>query len=205
MSSLCSSRHYLLWYHLWCATLPLLSWRRIFQTLRWGKDPALQQQACQLYLEGGNTIYLLGPRYPSLDGLSLVGTKFPSTPRKLAADLSLLLYRNWWTLHSHRKKNSQCWLMLAMDFIFGKVRDFVCQIKHLTTMGYDTDMLKSHDDFIPHAKHYAGKTFTTQLESLNCRLRHYLARLHRKTLCYSKSNTILEFSFKLLINKLNIT
>jgi len=153
----------------------------------------------------GDAIYLLGPRYPSLDGLSLVVTKFPSTPRKLAADLSLLLYRNWWTLHSHRKKNSQCWLMLAMDFIFGKVRDFVCQIKHLTTMGYDTDMLKSHDDFIPHAKHYAGKTFTTQLESLNCRLRHYLARLHRKTLCYSKSNTILEFSFKLLINKLNIT
>ena len=26
--------------------------RRIFQTLRPGKDPALKQQACQLYLEG---------------------------------------------------------------------------------------------------------------------------------------------------------
>ena len=26
--------------------------RRIFQTLRLGKDPALKQQACQLYLEG---------------------------------------------------------------------------------------------------------------------------------------------------------
>ena len=26
--------------------------RRIFQTLRGGKDPALKQQACQLYLEG---------------------------------------------------------------------------------------------------------------------------------------------------------
>ena len=26
--------------------------RRIFQTLRRGKDPALKQQACQLYLEG---------------------------------------------------------------------------------------------------------------------------------------------------------
>ena len=23
-------------------------------------------------------------------------------------------------------------------------------------------------NFIPHAKHYAGKTFTTQIESLNC-------------------------------------
>ena len=93
--------------------------------------------------------------------------------------------------------------MLAVDFIFGKVRDFVWQIKHLTTMGYDTDMLKSHDDFIPHAKHYAGKTFTTQLESLNCRLRHYLARRFHKTLCYNKSKTMLEVSLKLVIHKPN--
>ena len=98
----------------------------------------------------------------------------------------------------------------------GKVLGFACgrrtiktgkvlwqQIKHLPTMGYGTDMLKAYENFIPHAKHYAGKTFTTQIESLNCRLRHYLARLHRKTLCYSKSKTMLEVSLKLLIHKLN--
>ena len=103
-----------------------------------------------------------------------------------------------------------------MDSIFGKVLGFACgrrtiktgkvlwqQIKHLPTMGYGTDMLKSYENFIPHAKHYAGKTFTTQIESLNCRLRHYLARLHRKTLCYSKSKTMLEVSLKLLIHQLN--
>ena len=96
-----------------------------------------------------------------------------------------------------------------MDSIFGKVLGFVCgrrtiktgkvlwqQIKHLPTMGYGTDMLKAYENFIPHAKHYAGKTFTTQIESLNCRLRHYLARLHRKTLCYSKSKTMLEVSYE---------
>ena len=103
-----------------------------------------------------------------------------------------------------------------MDSIFGKVLGFACgrrtiktgqvlwqQIKHLPTMGYGTNMLKSYENFIPHAKHYAAKTFTTQIESLNCRLRHYLARLHRKTLCYSKSKTMLEVSLKLLIHKLN--
>ena len=113
-------------------------------------------------------------------------------------------------------KKSQCWLWLAVDSIFGKVLGFACgrrtiktgkvlwqQIKHLPTMGYGTDMLKSYENFIPHAKHYAAKTFTTQIESLNCRLRHYLARLHRKTLCYSKSKTMLEVSLKLLIHKLN--
>jgi IS1 family transposase len=34
-------------------------------------------------------------------------------------------------------------------------------------MGYGTDMLKSYENFIPQAKHYAGKTITTQIESLN--------------------------------------
>ena len=103
-----------------------------------------------------------------------------------------------------------------MDSIFGKVLGFAFgrrtiktvkvlwqQIQHLPTTGYGTDMLKSYENFIPHAKHYAGKIFTTQIESLNCRLRHYLARLHRKTLCYSKSKTMLEVSLKLLIHELN--
>ena len=103
-----------------------------------------------------------------------------------------------------------------MDSIFGKVLGFACgrrtiktgkvlwqQIKHRLTKADGTDILKAYENFIPHAKHYASKTFTTQIESLNCRLRHYLARLHRKTLCYSKSKTMLEVSLKLLIHKLN--
>ena len=73
-------------------------------------------------------------------------------------------------------KKSQCWLWLAVDSIFGKVLEFVCgrrtiktgkvlwqQIKHLPTMGYGTDMLKSYKNFILHAKHYVSKTFTTQI------------------------------------------
>ena len=70
-------------------------------------------------------------------------------------------------------------------------------------MGYGTDMLQAYENFIPHAKQYGGKTFTTQIESLNCRLRLYLARLHRKTLCYSKSKMMWEVSLRLLIYKLN--
>ncbi|MEC8543077.1 MAG: IS1 family transposase, partial [SAR324 cluster bacterium] len=33
--------------------------------------------------------------------------------------------------------------------------------------------------------------------------RHYLVRLHRKTLCHSKSKTMFEVSLKQLIIKLN--
>jgi IS1 family transposase len=39
----------------------------------------------------------------------------------------------------------------------------------------------------------------TRVERENSRLRHYLARLHRKTFCYSKSKEILFLSIKLLI------
>ena len=58
-------------------------------------------------------------------------------------------------------------------------------------------------EFVPHAEHYAGKTFTTQIQSLNCLLRLFLARLHRKTFGYSKPKSMLEVSLKLLIHKLN--
>ena len=39
------------------------------------------------------------------------------------------------------------------------------QIKHPQAVVYGTDMLKSYENFIPHAKHYAGKICTTQIES----------------------------------------
>jgi IS1 family transposase len=42
----------------------------------------------------------------------------------------------------------------------------------------------------------------TRVEGENTRLRHYLARLHRKTLCYSKSVEMLRHSIKLLIHYL---
>ena len=68
-------------------------------------------------------------------------------------------------------------------------------------MGYGTNFLKTYEHLIPTALHHQGKTFTKKIESLNCRLRHYLARLHRRTLCNSKSKRILEISLKLLIHK----
>ncbi|MFM8293553.1 MAG: IS1 family transposase, partial [Microcystaceae cyanobacterium] len=47
-----------------------------------------------------------------------------------------------------------------------------------------------------------SKTCMTRVEGENTRLRHYLARLHRKTLCYSKCVKMLEYSIKLLIHYL---
>ena len=75
-----------------------------------------------------------------------------------------------------------------MDSTVGKVLGFVCnsrsiktarglfkQLKGLPTMGFGTDFLKTYEQLIPTALHHQGKTFTTQIESLNCSFRHYLA------------------------------
>ena len=43
----------------------------------------------------------------------------------------------------------------------------------------------------------------TRVEGENTRLRHYLARLKRKTLCYSKSEQMLRLSIKLLLHYLH--
>jgi IS1 family transposase len=49
--------------------------------------------------------------------------------------------------------------------------------------------------------HVVGKSETCLVESYNSVLRHYLARLHRKTKCYSKSAEMLRLSVLLLLNK----
>ena len=46
------------------------------------------------------------------------------------------------------------------------------------------------------------KTQLTKVEGENTRLRHYLARLHRATLCYSKSTQMLKYSVRLLMHYL---
>jgi hypothetical protein len=42
----------------------------------------------------------------------------------------------------------------------------------------------------------------TRVEGENSRFRHYLARLHRQTFCYSKSEEMLKLSIRLVIDYL---
>ena len=61
---------------------------------------------------------------------------------------------------------------------------------------------KVYPGFIPNGDQIVCKTYMTRVEGENTRLRHYLARLHRKTLCYSKSLDMLKHSIRLLIHYL---
>ena len=66
-----------------------------------------------------------------------------------------------------------------------------------------TDGYPVYPCFINQEDHIVSKTYMTRVEGENSRLRHYLARLHRKTFCYSKSVEMLEISIRLLVYYLN--
>jgi len=70
------------------------------------------------------------------------------------------------------------------------------KIKHLCTDGN-----KVYRHYNIGDNHHITKSETCLVESWNCRLRHYLARLHRKTLCYSKSLEALRTAVLLLVYK----
>ncbi len=64
---------------------------------------------------------------------------------------------------------------------------------------YVTDGYVVYPRFIEDADHIVNKTYMTRVEGENTRLRHYLAHLHRKTLCYSKSVEMLNLSVRLVV------
>jgi len=72
----------------------------------------------------------------------------------------------------------------------------------LEMLFYITDGWPVYPMFIPDGDQIICKTYMTRVEGENTRLRHYLARLHRQTLCYSKSGEMLKHSIRLVIHYL---
>jgi insertion element IS1 protein InsB len=50
-----------------------------------------------------------------------------------------------------------------------------------------TDHCKAYNEFLPHEKHISSKAQTYTVEGCNSIFKHFLARLRRRTKCYSKS------------------
>jgi insertion element IS1 protein InsB len=66
-----------------------------------------------------------------------------------------------------------------------------------------TDYWMAYTDFIPWLMHIQSKAETYTIEGYNSLFRHFLARLRRKSKCYSKSKQMLEYSVRLLMAKWN--
>lgn len=74
----------------------------------------------------------------------------------------------------------------------------------LKAESYATDDYRAYR-LLPEEKRLIGKAYTFTIEGKNSQIRHYLARFHRRTICYSKSIHMIYDSLTLLIHKLNIT
>ena len=66
-----------------------------------------------------------------------------------------------------------------------------------------TDHYIAYEQMIPKKIHIQSKAETYTIEGYNSLLRHYLARMRRKTKCYSKCVKMLEYSIRLLMAKRN--
>ena len=77
------------------------------------------------------------------------------------------------------------------------------QVKTWQSYFYVTDGYTVYPLLINAEAQIVSKTYMTRVEGENTRLRHYLPRLHRKTLCYSKSEKMLKYSIRLLLHYLH--
>ena len=66
-----------------------------------------------------------------------------------------------------------------------------------------TDYYQPYEAFVPAEKHTQSKAETFTVEGYNSLFRHFLARMRRKTKCYSKCEKMLEYSMKILMMKWN--
>ena len=109
--------------------------------------------------------------------------------------------RFWiWTVVNHQKKGIILWNI--GDRSHESFQPIWQIIKCWHSFFYVTDGWKVYPMYIEPEDHLVSKTYMTRVEGENTRLRHYLARLHRKTLCYSKSLLLLKYSLRLLLHYL---
>jgi len=105
-----------------------------------------------------------------------------------------------WTAVNHFSEGILAWVLGDHSAkTFKPLWDIVCCWQ---CYFYVTDGWKVYPSFIASEDHIVSKTYMTRVEGENTRLRHYLARLHRKTLCYSKSVQMLKYSIRLLVHYL---
>lgn len=111
-----------------------------------------------------------------------------------------------------------CWIWIAVDRLGKKFINFVIgdrsnhtalkfwdKIKDNTMNKITSDYWKAYETIVPEEKHIQSKAETFTVEGYNSLFRHFLARMRRKSKCYSKSKEMLELSMLLLMHKRNGT
>ena len=116
--------------------------------------------------------------------------------------------------HYLQKKKRKIWLWIAIDRDTREVlawevgsrgakslKRLLRKLSHVSCNYYATDKWKIYKKLLPKEKHLASKKETQAIESVNATVRHYLARFHRRTHCYTKSKAMLIASLTLFFSR----
>jgi len=93
-----------------------------------------------------------------------------------------------------------------VEFVLGKRDKATCKkllekVKDKAISWCMTDFGKAYEGVLPTHKHIQSKAETYTVEGYNSLFRHFLARMRRKTKCYTKSPEILRYSLLFLMKK----
>jgi IS1 family transposase len=88
-----------------------------------------------------------------------------------------------WTAVAHWRSGILAWVV--GDAVRKRLSSCGALSRESQSFWYVSDGYPVDPVFIADDSHLIRKTYMTRVEGENTRLRHYLARLHRKTLCYS--------------------
>jgi insertion element IS1 protein InsB len=113
-----------------------------------------------------------------------------------------------------QKKSNQRWIWYAVDhqtntilaYVFGRRKDEVFKklkelLEPFNITKYYTDDWGAYERHLEKSKHQVGKSNTQKIERKNLNLRTWIKRLARKTICFSKSETLHDIVIGLLINR----
>jgi IS1 family transposase len=108
------------------------------------------------------------------------------------------------------RKDNEYWVAYALDrktrevvdFVIGKrtkgtLKLLIDRLLLLRPLVIRTDKLTIYQRIIPKCLHRAGAYLVNRIERKNLSLRTHLKRLSRKTICFSRSATLLESCLKL--------
>lgn len=127
---------------------------------------------------------------------------YVKTPPTAALDVEICVDRDeFWSYVGDKSNQRWTWYALERNSGIilahhtGKRTDEACAalMKKLAIFPiryYYTDNWQSYSKLIPSAQHRIGKKHTWRIERMNLNFRTHLKRLHRKTICFSKDETI---------------
>ncbi len=148
--------------------------------------------------------------------LKVIRERAAETPEpRLPARLADLEVDELWSFVQQKKRQSWLWyaysprLQKIIGFVVGRRTDHSCQrlldkLEGCQVTRFYTDDWESYEKLIPEHRHWIGKMGTQRIERQNLNFRTHLKRLHRRTICFSKSLEMHEAVIRLYVHHLNL-